>query len=589
MKLSAKVTLNAFIIVSIFVITLAILLNSLTLTDHDYRQIIENEIAISEHAHIIAVKMLSARRGEKDFLLRLNESYIEKVHGFVDEIIAEAEIMKSIRSSGSSKHVISAEEIITFISEYKKQFDQLTQSWIVKGLDHNSGLQGEFRTAAHDLEEVITTERELMIQYLMLRRHEKDYLLRLDPKYIQRAEDTIDSLIADIGKLTISSSSRNLMVPSLEAYEKSFHALIEENERIVQYTADMRESVHKIEPLIDELMIGSEESANTSIAETKSRTTAVFRLSLIFGIAGVLTAIIVFMIFASSLLKQLGCDPGLIEEIASSIARGNLKDVRKNEGRKEVGVYASMLTMSRDLTRIIGDLQSSALVVSEGSVEINSTAQTVSQGANEQAATSEEVSSSVEEISANLENSADNARQTEVIAEKAYAKAMESEKVVSEAVKAMEQIVEKISIIGEIARQTNLLALNAAIEAARAGEQGKGFAVVASEVRKLAERSQKAAAEIGDLSGATSEAAERAGAMLSEMIPDIGKTAELIQEISASSMEQKSGIEQINSATMQLTGVIQSNASASEELASTSESLSIQVETQNKLISFFQV
>jgi methyl-accepting chemotaxis protein len=153
----------------------------------------------------------------------------------------------------------------------------------------------------------------------------------------------------------------------------------------------------------------------------------------------------------------------------------------------------------------------------------------------------------------------------------------------------MKEIATKISIIEEIARQTNLLALNAAIEAARAGEHGKGFAVVASEVRKLAERSQAAAGEIGTLSTRSVQVAETAGEMLTKMVPDIQKTAELVQEISAASREQDTGTEQINKAIQQLDQVIQQNASASEEMASTSEELSGQAEQLKATISFFRI
>jgi methyl-accepting chemotaxis protein len=195
----------------------------------------------------------------------------------------------------------------------------------------------------------------------------------------------------------------------------------------------------------------------------------------------------------------------------------------------------------------------------------------------------------MEEMGSNIRQNADNSQQTDKLATKVAQDAEASGQAVREAVNAMNEIAEKITVVSEIARQTDLLALNAAIEAARAGEHGKGFAVVASEVRKLAERSQTAAAEISELSSSTVDVAGRAGDMLAELLPDIRKTAELVQEISAASGEQDRGAEQINKAIMQLDQVIQENASASEEMASTAEELNSQSEQLLSAISFFKM
>ncbi|WP_136513236.1 HAMP domain-containing methyl-accepting chemotaxis protein [Geomonas edaphica] len=236
------------------------------------------------------------------------------------------------------------------------------------------------------------------------------------------------------------------------------------------------------------------------------------------------------------------------------------------------------LFIIRSVRAVVAEVLDAANNVSSGSLQMSQGAEELSQGATEQASAAEEASSSMEEMSANVRQNADNALQTEKIALKTAADAKESGEAVTKTVQAMKEIAGKISIIEEIARQTNLLALNAAIEAARAGEHGKGFAVVASEVRKLAERSQKAAAEISSLSQASVEVADKAGEMLAEMLPNIQKTSELVQEITASCKEQDTGVQQINKAIQQLDQVIQQNASAAEEMASTSEELSTQAD-----------
>ncbi|MDK4717707.1 methyl-accepting chemotaxis protein, partial [Rhizobium sp. CNPSo 4039] len=213
----------------------------------------------------------------------------------------------------------------------------------------------------------------------------------------------------------------------------------------------------------------------------------------------------------------------------------------------------------------------------------------LSQGATEQASSAEEASASMEEMAANIKQNADNAAQTEKIARQSAKDAEISGQAVDRAVNAMRTIAEKISIVQEIARQTDLLALNAAVEAARAGEHGRGFAVVASEVRKLAERSQAAAAEISSLSGETVTVATEAGDMLSRLVPDIRKTAELVAEISAACREQDIGASQINEAIQQLDKVTQQNAGASEEMSATSEELAAQAEELQASIAFFKV
>ena len=278
-----------------------------------------------------------------------------------------------------------------------------------------------------------------------------------------------------------------------------------------------------------------------------------------------------------------------VVEVLEALASGDLTQKVNNDSKDEIGAMERCLgKVSASLTRTIADVRSIAAEVSAASHAISNASVEVSKGASAQAAAAEEASSSMEQMVSNIKQNADNAQQTDKIANKSAKDGQESGKCVHEAVVAMKEIASKISIIEEIARQTNLLALNAAIEAARAGEHGKGFAVVADEVRKLAERSKRAAGEINQLSGATVKASENAGEMLGKLVPDVQRTAELVQEIAAASREQDTGAEQINKALQQLDRVIQQNAAAAEEMASTTEELTGQANQLVGSLAYFR-
>ena len=241
------------------------------------------------------------------------------------------------------------------------------------------------------------------------------------------------------------------------------------------------------------------------------------------------------------------------------------------------------------LSEVISGVTGAASNVAAGSEQLSSGAESLSQGATEQATATEEASSAIEEMASNIKQNADNAAQTEKIARQSSKDAEVSGVAVNKAVDAMQIIAQKISVVQEIARQTDLLALNAAVEAARAGEHGRGFAVVASEVRKLAERSQEAAAEISGLSADTVKAAAEAGEMLNKLVPDIRRTAELVSEISAACREQDIGTSQINGAVQQLDKVTQQNSASSEEMSATAEELASQAEELQASIGFFRI
>jgi methyl-accepting chemotaxis protein len=345
-----------------------------------------------------------------------------------------------------------------------------------------------------------------------------------------------------------------------------------------QYMDEIRATVAEAVDVEQALLQERRAEADRTSRTATLLTVAASAVATVFGIG---MAILIVLSITRPLNKAL--------TFTRRVAEGDLTAQVNATRNDEVGELLDALSdMVRRLNGVVADVRGAAENVASGSGQISSSAEEMSQGATEQASNSEEVSSSMEEMDSNIRQNADNAQETEKIALKAANDAEQGGQAVRQTVEAMRDIAEKITIIEEIARNTNLLALNAAIEAARAGEHGKGFAVVASEVRKLAERSQKAAAEISEVSTTSVEVAESAGSVLDQLVPDIQKTAELVQEISAASAEQRSGSEQVTKAITQLDQVTQQNASQSEEMSSMSEKLSSQAQQLQATIGFFK-
>lgn len=310
-----------------------------------------------------------------------------------------------------------------------------------------------------------------------------------------------------------------------------------------------------------------------------------------FELVGIICGSVLFSaVVGFAMMRSINRGLKTARGLSKSVADGDLSVCVSNTRSDEIGeLLADLNRMVVDLRQTVGNVTNSAANVASGAIQISSTSNQLQEVSINQSSATEEASAAVEEIAASIASSADNAKQTEGIAINSADMARDSGHAVQEAAQHMGTIVEKIQVVQEIARQTDLLALNAAVEAARAGEHGRGFAVVASEVRKLAERSQEAAAEINTLTSITVGSSKKAMDMMDELVPSITSTSELVTNIARSNTEISKGIEQIGVVVGQVDCSTQTNTAASEELSVTAEELAAQARSLRDAISVFDL
>lgn len=563
------------------------------------------------------------------------DNYLKKMSEFMET--AQKDIQNPERARKIDESQQELEEYtkgFAKVVDFKKERDHYVKDILdIKGPLMEKSLTDIMKSAEQDNDMTASFRAGLAMRHLLLGRlYVVKFLDTNQPEHVDRVKQEFKFMQEELSVLDteLENTQRRrelaIVTDAKEEYTQNFNRLvttISERNKIIEGTLDRLGPIfaQKIEDV--KLSIKDEQDVLGPVlqASNEEATMSVSVISMVAVFAGIFVSFIIIRGITKPIAQ--------ITTLAQKITKGDLKQKVDIYQKDEIGVLAdafrelrdslndvslaaekisegdltvniekrsehdllmiSLQKMVENLRGTVEEVQTASQFVASSSQQMSTNAQQLSQGATEQASAAEEASSSMEEMTANIQQNADNAQQTERIAVKAASDATEAGGAVKKAVDAMTNIADKIFIIEEIARQTNMLALNAAIEAARAGDQGKGFAVVASEVRKLAERSQKAAGEISALSGSSVDVARMAGEKLDKLVPDIQRTSELVQEINSASIEQRSGSEQINSAIQQLDSVIQQNASSAEEMASTSEELSSQAEQLLSTISFFNI
>jgi methyl-accepting chemotaxis protein len=400
--------------------------------------------------------------------------------------------------------------------------------------------------------------------------------------------DEIDQLITNL-ELRITENQSMLLLKNIRNSAQSYHDVtndfVENYNRLQQSNAQVTNLGSGLENAFSELAGNSLHESLVFTTNTIIKSQSSLRILFI----GLLIAIVISILLGWQISRSITRSLKKGVAFAREIADGNLQANIDIDQKDELGELAETLRQMKDkLSEVIVSVQAAAGYIAEASNQMSLTSQNVSHGSTRQASSAQQISASMQQMSASISHNTSNAQQTEQIADMATGKMKQGSETVQQLAQAIREIAERITIIGDIACQTNILSLNAAVEAARAGEQGRGFAVVADEVKKLAERSQKAATEINRMSAAGVKLAEHSQQLFGDIMPKIDQTLRLVQQITASSLEQDSGASLVNDSIQQFNQVIQQNAAAAEEMATNSEELASQAQQMKDIMSFFK-